>query len=172
MKSPPPHVATDPDAPASEDELRRAAELRDALSNPTRANDDAVLARALVLSHSPRPLGEGENRALVQRALSAPTAVVMPFSSARARRARNRWIAAGVGALALAAATLPFLGPNRELVATVTSPISALRIARSTQPLFHEPFAARGQASARIDRIVSSRTADLRENMFARWAVQ
>ena len=43
---------------------------------------------------------------------------------------------------------------------------------RSTQSLFEEPFAPRGGASARIDRIAMARSSDLRENRFARWGVR
>ena len=43
---------------------------------------------------------------------------------------------------------------------------------RSTQSLFHEPFARTGGESARIDRIASARAADLRDNRFAAWGVK
>ena len=42
---------------------------------------------------------------------------------------------------------------------------------RSTQALFDQPF-ERGQATARADRIAVARTADLRQNRFARWGVK
>jgi hypothetical protein len=173
MKTPtPPSFDTDPDAPPSEDELREAGELRDALADPTRANDDATFARALVLAHSPRSLDEGENQALVEHALAPKLASVPRLALARARRSRSAWLAAGVGVAALAASALVFLGSRHEPVATAIAPASVPRYARSTQPLFHEPFASHGGASARIDRIASARAADLRENRFARWEVR
>jgi hypothetical protein len=173
MKTPtPPSFDTDPDAPPSEDELRKAGELRDALCEPTRSNDDATFARALVLAHSPHSLHEGENRALVERALAPRIRSFMTLSGARARRSRRSWVAASVSLAVLAAALWVFLGSRREPVAMVTPRASAPRYARSTQALFHEPFPTHGGASARIDRIASARAADLRENRFARWEVR
>ncbi len=172
--TPPPDLDTDPDAPASDKELCAAGELRDALADPTRANDDASLARALVLAHSPRALDERENAALVERALAKPASAVTRVSAARARRsrgARAAWGGASAAVAALAAAALVFLGSRKEPVGPVMPEAPALRYARSTQPLFHEPFAARGGASERVDRIASARAEDLRENRFAQWEV-
>jgi hypothetical protein len=174
MKTPPPpYLETDPDAPPSEGELREASELRDALSDPTWANEDAALARALVLAHSPRSLDEGDNRALVERALSAPIAPVKRLLAVRARRSWSGWGVAGVSVATLAAAAVVFLGFRRGMVAGSVPPEASVpRYARSAEPLFHEPFAARGGGSTRIDRIASARASDLRENRFARWKVQ
>ena len=43
--------------------------------------------------------------------------------------------------------------------------------ARTTQPLFSEPFRT-GEASARIDRIASARASDFRDNRFTKWGVR
>jgi hypothetical protein len=43
--------------------------------------------------------------------------------------------------------------------------------ARTTQPLFSEPFKA-GETSARIDRIASARASDFRDNRFTKWGVR
>ena len=43
--------------------------------------------------------------------------------------------------------------------------------ARSTQPLFDEPFKV-GDASARIDKIAVARASDFRGNRFAQWGVR
>jgi hypothetical protein len=87
------------------------------------------------------------------------------------RSARNARIATGLGTLALAAVILLFQQQSRspDMAVSMAPPP---REARSTQPLFHEPFAAHGGSSARIDRIASARAADLRENMYARWDVR
>jgi hypothetical protein len=164
------HLDVDPDAPASDEELRAAAELRDALADPSRESDEAALARALVLAHSPKPISDEQNRALIERALSRSASVVTTLAPARARRTRVIWFSAATTALAIAAAAMVFQAPSEAPVARAL-PHEALH-ARSTQPLFHEPFAAHGGASARIDRIASARALDLRENRFARWDVR
>jgi hypothetical protein len=159
-------LAIDPDAPATEDELRAAADLRVALDDVTRDNDDARLARALVLAHSPRPLDASDNETLVQGVLAArPLSLV-----SRPRRSRAAWLGAGVAIFAVAAGVLLFQPERTDVVAVADDP--ALLRARSAQPLFHEPFLARGGASSRIDRIAAARGGDLRENMFARWDVR
>jgi len=171
MKTPtPPLLEMDPDAPPTDDELRAAAELRDALSDPTHESEDAAFARALVLAHSPRSLDAEANAALVARALAPPEATVVSLVAVRSARVRRVRVAAAVSVLALAAAALVFQASSPARVAAV-APALPMR-ARSTQPLFREPFAARGGASARIDRIASARADDLRANMFARWEVQ
>jgi hypothetical protein len=174
MKTPPPpYLDMDPDAPPSEGEFRKASELRDALFDPMSANEDAALARALVLAHSPRSLDEGDNRALVERALSAPLARATRLAAVRARRSWSAWGVAGVSVAALAATAIVFVGFRYGTAAWSVPPQASVpRYARSTQPLFHEPFAARGGGSTRIDRIASARASDLRENRFAHWKVQ
>jgi hypothetical protein len=47
----------------------------------------------------------------------------------------------------------------------------ALAKARTTQPLFDEPFHA-GETSARIDKIAIARAADYRDNYFAKRGVK
>lgn len=163
----------DPDAPATDEELREAAALRDALGDPTRAHDGAALARAVVLAHAPasRPLDAAEHEAIVQQALGGEGVVSLAVArERRTRRTRQTLLAAGVSALALAAAVLVFRDGAPEPVAALDAQ-APLR-ARSSQPLFHEPFAPRGGASARVDRIASARAGDLRENMFSRWDVR
>ena len=171
MKHPPfPTRDPEPDDPPSEEEVLRADALREALSDPARENDDAALARALVLTHSPRPLARGENEAMVERALARPTA---PASLAAARVRKRAWVGpatAAASTLAFAAAALIFQARSQDVVASLDPQLPA-RV-RSAQPLFHEPFAQVGARSARIDRIASARAGDLRENMFARWDVR
>ncbi len=165
----------DPDAPPSEEELRQAAELRDALADPTRPNEGAALARAVVLAHAPgsRPLDRTENEALVQRALGLGrgAAPVASLAAARDRRVRRALLGGAASVAALAASVLLFQQQGAPApVASLDAPPQLH--ARSSQPLFHEPFATRGGTSSRIDRIASARAGDLRENMFARWDVR
>ena len=171
MKSPPvppPGHDVDPDAPASDEELRAAAELRDALADASRPHEGASLARAVVLAHSPRPLDRAENASVVKRALVAAEARRVSVTLVP-RRARRSTLVTVATALALAAGVLLF---QWSAQVEDTAQPSAVAYARSSQPLFHEPFALNGGKSARVDRIASARAADLRENMFARWDVR
>ena len=165
-KGRPPVDDVDPDAPPTADELRGAGDLRAALEDPGLENDAAALARALVLAHAPREIDQASNRALVERALHAPRVV-----SWRVRGRARAWGAAGAFALAIAASALAVVRSQEGPVASRVEPEGTIH-ARSTSPLFREPFGPHGSASARIDRIASARGADLRENMFARWEVQ
>jgi hypothetical protein len=169
MKTPPDprDVLDDPDAPASEEELREAEALRAALDDGTTAHRGAEYLRSLKLAHDPTPIGAIEHRAMVEGAL-------------RARPKSNlvRIAFRGGGALALAAgialAATRFLAAQGESSEAMPAPAVAmapLAAARSTQSLFPEPF-ARGEKSARIDRIAMARAADLRDNRFARWGVR
>jgi hypothetical protein len=74
--------------------------------------------------------------------------------------------------LAMAAAAMLVIRPGLERADSSTTQAVALHEARSTQPLFREPFAERGAGSRRIDRIASARASDLRDNRYARWSVQ
>jgi hypothetical protein len=160
---------SDPDAPASAEEVAAADALREALASSS-TNEAAEFARALSLSHDPRPIDGTEHRALVEGAIARIDA-----RRARARSVRARAAIVGVtGSLALAAAIALVVG--RASLDAESAPSSSslepLVPARSTQPLFREPFARTGGESARIDRIASARTADLRDNRFAAWGVR
>jgi hypothetical protein len=62
--------------------------------------------------------------------------------------------------------------PTAEVALSKTrSEDGALRKARTTQPLFDEPFHA-GETSARIDKIAIARAADYRDNYFAKRGVK
>jgi len=165
-----PPLPSDPDAPPSEEELREAEALRRALDEVSVPNEGATLARALVLAHAPPPLDDDANRALVERALRAPV-VVVKVKTRRSARAFGG-VSAGAGVLAMAAAVMLVLRPEAASTDSSTTQGVALHEARSTQPLFREPFAERGAGSRRIDRIASARASDLRDNRYARWAVQ
>jgi hypothetical protein len=172
---PPPAVSLaplDPDAPASEEELGQAGALRDALADPTVANEDAELLRTLSLMESPRPLGAEEHRAILARAL-APRHAVRPPARQGARLIRVAF-GAGAAMLAVAAAILLLvepgdLAPPSDQTALAGPPLARVR---STQSLFREPFARQGGESARVDRIAMARASDLRDNEFRRWGVR
>ena len=151
------HVAEIADA----SEIAAAETLRAALEDPSIANEGASLARALAAAWAPNGLSDAEHRAIVERALAAGGKVV-PL---RPRGSVVR-VAFGVsvGALALAAAFV-------VLVRAPRGGEVALAHARSTQPLFNEPFKA-GETSTRIDRIAVARAADYRDNRFAQWGVR
>jgi hypothetical protein len=167
------------DATASAEEQAFATLLRDALADrrEPRAADhaDIHLARALRNAFSPTALDEAEHRAMVEAAVAKMPAQALREGGAkvvhlepRAARARVVRIAFGFvsGGLALAA----------SIVLVVTSaPVhgteAPLAKARSTQPLFSEPFKP-GETSARIDRIASARASDFRDNRFTKWGVR
>jgi hypothetical protein len=159
----------DPDAPATAEEAAEAEALRDALEREA-PNAKADLARALSLSNAPRTIAEGDHKGIVEEAILRGEA-----RRARSHQRRGRATFAVATGLALAAAVALTLG--RMSFDSVALPASATAVAplvpvRSTQPLFREPFARVGGESARIDRIASSRAADLRDNRFAAWGVR
>lgn len=151
------------DATLSPDEAAASAALRDALDAPSLANDDADFARALAAAWSPKEIAPDEHRAIVARALDrAPAARVVPLRRTRVVRVA---VAVVTGGLALAASVF-FVVQGRPPAAE-----APLAHARSTQPLFAEPFKS-GEASARIDRIALARASDYRDNRFAKWGVR
>jgi hypothetical protein len=160
----------DPDAPPSAEEAAEAEALRDALGKGT-PHAAADFARAVSLAHAPRPIADGEHRALVERAILRGET-----RRAQGRRRRGRVGIAFATGLALAAAvalTVGSLSRRDEAPSAAASPtLEPLVPVRSTQPLFREPFARTGGESARIDRIASARAIDLRDNRFAAWGVK
>jgi len=175
------HDLDDPDAPASEEEMRAAEALRLALADEPREpgslgrenleNDAADLARAVALAHQPRPLSSEEHRAIVARALSdsTRTARTTPTPRASKTRARAAWgFAATLSLAAAVALAVSHLGDERAMApsAVAAAPVVVAHV-RSTQELFHEPFQSTGGESARIDRIAMARASDLRDNRFA-----
>ncbi|CAN5232489.1 hypothetical protein BH09MYX1_BH09MYX1_37180 [soil metagenome] len=150
----------DPDAPPSAEELALGESLRAALDDPEKSSDDAALLRALSLAETPRALDEQAQARLVEAALER-------FDRKQQhRRGVVIRVAFGATALVAAAAAVLLLVARPPAVDT-----SALAHARSTQPLFDQPF-ERGQASARADRIATARGADYRNNRFSQWGVR
>jgi hypothetical protein len=159
-----------PDSPPSREELAEAEALRDALGTSA-PNAAADFARALSLSHSPRPLAVQEHRALVDRAIARSEACRVA-----SQKRRRRAVVGVASGLALAAAIALVVGRAQFALEESAEPMRAsiepLIPLRSTQSLFPQPFARRGGESARIDRIASARGSDLRDNRFTTWGVK
>lgn len=162
------------DLPMSPDELRLAAELREALDDGAQAPNrtaatrpEQELALALRSAWSPSALGDDEHRAIVAKALGEARAggAVVAFQS-RARTTRFAVVTGATTVLALAASVVVWIA-----TAAQQSSEAPLARARSTQPLFDEPFKS-GETSARIDRIAIARASDYRDNRFAKWGVR
>jgi hypothetical protein len=166
------------DATPSAEEQELAAQLREALAEARepRAGDpaDYQLARALRSAFAPAVLDEAEHRAIIEAALAKLPARKSETTEKQAsnviafkRRQTLVRVAFGVvtGGLALAASIV--------LVITSAPPAAEapLARARTTQPLFSEPFKP-GETSARIDRIASARASDFRNNRFTKWGVR
>jgi hypothetical protein len=150
---------------ASDDDLREAAGLREALAgrghHPLAPWAGAL--RAAAGQHG--SIDDLRHERILRRALdgaSRPSVVIATI-------------------VAMAAAVALFLGAwgERGLEAP-DAPVAKrgseteLVVARSTQSLFDPtvPFGARGGESDRMERIVEARAADLRANRFAAWGVR
>ncbi len=154
----------DPDAPVTGQERAAADDLRSALVDPRRPNDDAELARALSSAWSPRDLPAEQHRALVERAL-------VRHHQAR-RSGRVIRVSFGVGTIVALAAGVLLVVRSARLDEPHVRVEASLVVSRSTQSLFPDRFAPSGGETARIDRIAMARAADLRDNEFARWGVR
>lgn len=175
----------DLEAPPTKAEQVAADRLRDALDGGAAgACSDAHLAHALRVAVRPPALDVTRNVELVERALAmrvapstAPAARVDRATGAGGRVLR--FPVAALAALTAMAAGFSLFFATRG--ATLVSP-AALETAgaevfiraRSTEGLFDatEPFPRAGGESARIDRIASARSSDLRANRFAAWGVR
>lgn len=166
-----PPVDEDPDAPPTEEERARAAELRSALDAKPGSNEDADLARALRAAWSPSELPADRHRGILEGALARSAGAGHPSRSPRrARVLRVAFGAAAVVALAAGVAAVVRTESPPEGVSYDTA--AAAATSRSTQPLFTEAFARRGGESSRIDWIALARQSDLRDNEFARWGAR
>jgi hypothetical protein len=173
--APPPAPPDDPDAPPSEEEVAASDALRRALEDPNIPNEAADLARAASLAHAPRPIDPKEHRRIVETALArkAPRG---------GRVIRISFVAGAALAVAASFALVSSLDNEKAAprsAAMESVPAIPLVRARSTQPLFDEPFAAThggpgapSSGSARIDRIAMARASDFRENEYSRWGAR
>ena len=151
----------DPFAPASPEEIVESERLRRALEGHG-DHPDLALARALAQAHSPgSSLPRISPEAVLKAAPRRPAKVIAyRFGGAAAL-------------LAVAAAVLLAIAPGVERDAEAPNAVpdlKALAQSRSTAPLFQADSA--GPASARIDRIASSRERELRDNRYALWGVR
>jgi len=137
------------DAPPTALERESAARLRVALEGGGDLDGEAALLGDLRAAHRPAALSPARNEELIARALASAGRAPRPISLFR--RALPVTMATLTGVVALA----------------------ALIRSRSTDDLFDpaEKFEV-GRSSARIDRIASARSSDLRRNRFASWGVQ
>lgn len=124
--------------------------------------EDEMVA-ALRAAWNPTALGEAEHQRIVDRALAGAVVTLQP-SRSRLRVA----VITTTTVFALAAGVVLFLQTQDT---HAPKPEVALAKARSTQPLFDEPFHA-GETSARIDKIAIARASDYRDNYFAKRGVK
>jgi hypothetical protein len=169
----------DGDAPPTRLESEAAARLRAELDRGGDLEGEAALLGDLRAAHRPAALSPDRNEELIAGALASARRA--PTSLSRFRRALPATMAALTGVVALAAGfalllqTRDFappqaMTPSRAEVAV--APAALIR-SRSTDDLFDpaQKFEIRG-SSARIDRIASARSSDLRRNRFAAWGVR
>ena len=168
----------DGDAPPTRLEGEAAARLRADLDRGD-LDGEAALLGELRAAHRPAPLSPARNEELIAGALASARRA--PASLSRLRRALPATMAALTGVVALAAG-FALLLQTRELAppsamapsraAAAVAPAALIR-SRSTDDLFDpaQRFEL-GGSSARIDRIASARSSELRRNRFAAWGVQ
>jgi len=149
---------SDPLAPASDDERRRADLLRESLAGRAES-DDLALGRALRAA------------AVAEPAEVAIAAHERALARALPRRSNVVWAVFGAagGALALAASIALLVSPVSRESAPAPSRSALLR-SRSLAPLLNVE-AKNLSPSERIDRIASVRQKDLRQNRYASWGL-
>jgi hypothetical protein len=149
---------------AASTSAERAAAQQLAGGDP--GSEHAALVEALKVAVRPTALDPARNEALIAAALRAP------LRKSPLRRIAPATMAALTGVAALAASVALFFG--RPPAPRPPAPTAELVRARSADDLFDAttPFPRHGEESARIDRIASARTADLRRNRFAAWGVK
>jgi hypothetical protein len=168
----------DGDAPPTRLEGEAAARLRAELERGDLEGESALLGD-LRAAHRPAALSSSRNEELIAGALASARRA--PISLSRFRRALPATMAALTGVVALAAGvalllqTRDFAPPSAmrpSSEAAAVAPAVLIR-SRSTDDLFDpaQKFET-GGSSARIDRIASARSSDLRRNRFAAWGVQ
>ncbi len=165
IRDAPPRDESD-EAPPSAEEIAEAEALRQALADPSHAHAPADFARSVALAYEPPALSPQAHRAILQRSF-----VRGEVQRAGSKAKRTRAVFGIVGGLAMAAAVALVVG-RTQMASSPEAAMAPMVPARSTQALFHEPFARVGGESARIDRIASARASDLRDNRFAAWGVR
>jgi hypothetical protein len=150
----------DPFAAASAEERAQSDRLRRALDGQGE-HENLRLARALSAAFAPhldRPLAEPE--------------LAAKAGQRRSRRVIFQRFAGVASALAVAAVALLWLAPARRTSSAPAPDLATLVLvqSRSTAEFFQANSA--GAPSARIDRIASARSRDLRDNRYALWGVR
>lgn len=148
----------DPDTPVSAAEQAEAEALRNALETG-RENNAGAFANALRLGAHSGELSPEANRALIADSMKSAPPAHGRLIRATFGGALVVWAAAAALVLYARSQSARFDGEGEP------------RQARSTTPLFSEPFRV-GQKSARIDRIAIARADDFREDRFGRWGVR
>jgi hypothetical protein len=153
-------------SPPTAEEIAEAEALRAALADPSHAHAAADFARSVALAHAPPELSRQAHRAILERSIVRGE---VRRERQKARATRSLFVIAGGLAMAAAIAIVVTRTMDASPPEAAMEPLVP---ARSTQALFHEPFARQGGESARIDRIASARASDLRDNRFAAWGVR
>jgi hypothetical protein len=169
-----------PDEPPSEEELRAAGTLRDALESEGAREGIAELAQSIRAVAAPQALLSERHREILNQALggTAPRErTLQPVVATRSRASKVAYLAVGgaAGVLAIAAAVALVIrgaAPDREVAsrASAARARSVMAFSRSTAELFPEGIPRSGGTTDRVDRIAYARAQDFRQNQFARWA--
>jgi hypothetical protein len=175
----PPPAAHEPDDPPTDEELRAAENLRRALEarESGAARRDTELVKSLRAAVVPVAISPLRHREILERALEEDRRVVPLRPPGR----KIVFLAAGglAGVLAMAAAIAivvriqeraPVAASGVASIAPLAgAPDGQFALSRSAAELFPEGIPRSGGTTARVDRIASARTQDLRQNQFARW---
>ena len=156
----------DPLAPPTEEELAESVRLRDALERGT-AHEDAGVLSALRAPFS----AADEDESAAGRALDAALGTAPKPARSRSNVVYAVFGAASVALAAAAAALLFVSGLSQKSAPAASVEPSALVKPHSTAPLFSERFET-GETTARMDRIASERSRDLRDNRYTAWGVR
>ncbi|MFO0613706.1 MAG: hypothetical protein U0414_14020 [Polyangiaceae bacterium] len=159
------------EAPADEAEQRRSSLLAAYLDGRVESSDPglvrlAQLARALRLAYAPTSIDELTHQRVLAAGLKTAT-----------RTAARRTVAGAVFVLVAAAAAIVGLYVQRRGVDPSTASRATrapLIEARSSQELFDpmKPFDREKGTTERVDKITTTRDAELRDNRFNAWGVQ
>ena len=154
-------VLSEDDAAPTPEEIAESERLREELDDPGSQHPDVLLARSLRHAVAPKPIEAATHRKILDR--------VLPES--RPRRVQT-FVLASVfaAAAAIALAIIPLRKGDESSIGPDVS--AGLVHVHAADDLFAEPFPKEQLTSARIDRIASARTRDLRSNRFAKWGVR
>lgn len=161
-------VLEDPFADASEQEQADSERLREALDLGVE-HPLADLARSVQAAAAPGRIDTVRNEALIAAALRDADSS-KPAAGGKLIRVSFGTLSAVLAAAA--AALIWFQTADQRPSASAEVEISQpLAISRSTGSLFHEKFDTK-HTSARVDRIASARSRELRNNRYASWGAR